>query len=55
MEGATGPAALALSGGALWAVSGGAGPVAPMLQPLANELSVVRIALYCAEEPLADH
>jgi hypothetical protein len=45
MEGATGPAALALSGGALWAVIGGAGPATPQLQPLVNESSLVRIAL----------
>lgn len=42
-EGSEGPAGIALAGGALWVVIGGAGPATAHVTPLPNENAVVRI------------
>src|SRR5262249_39981371 len=42
-EGATGPAGIVFPGGLIWLAIGGAGPATPLLTPLPNENSLVRI------------
>jgi sugar lactone lactonase YvrE len=43
VEGPVGPAGIAFADGQIWLGIGGAGPITPMVQPLPNENSVVKI------------
>jgi sugar lactone lactonase YvrE len=43
VEGPVGPAGIVFADGQIWLAIGGAGPITPMVQPLPNENSVVKI------------